>query len=67
LRNKVRLEKLEEIMGYKDRKVYVIDPFGEEGEEVVVTGGNDEHKRISIEEYEALNTDNHKTITLEYI
>ena len=56
--NKLRLKKLEKIMNYKDRKIYVVMPKELEGERCVSVAGGE---RLTLEEYEALNLE-HETI-----
>lgn len=58
---KNRLSKLETKMKRQEEKVYVIDPFGEKGEEVVVSG-IDSHRRISLEEFEKIDTSKENVI-----
>ena len=52
--NKFRLKRLEQIMGYKEKQIFVIIPAilsKNNVDEVIVNGG----KTISMEEYAALN------------
>ena len=65
--NKKRLEKLEKIMGNKKNMVYVIDPFAEHGQEVIVSGAGVERHTISIEEFEKLDTQDDMVISFEFV
>ncbi len=68
MKNKHRVEKLEKIMNYKEDKLYVIDPFAEKGEEVIVYC-NKERSTMSREEFDLLDVDEDRVtdITIEFV
>ncbi len=68
MRNKARLNKIEKTMSHKEDKLYVIDPFAEKGEEVIVYC-NKERSTMSREEFDLLDVDEDRVtdITIEYV
>jgi len=63
MRNKIRLVKLEKIMGYKNNKTYVIIPDLEGIKRVSVSDGT----RMTFEEFEALNVNRNEVIEIEFV
>lgn len=65
--SKSRLQKIEKQLGTNEDIIYVVDPFANPGEEVSVSGIGITPHRISMEEFEKLDTENDMVVSVEFV